>query len=175
MKYILLIICFAFTSCFSTNKLINESKNIPAEFSTERINGIYKNQIGNGNRIGLWNILADNKTFKGDWSLVSENSFVKIELIKETVLIVSLIEDDLITKSMEFKGKVTDGYFSLKKKFLLIPIPALLFHRERQTIVGNNEVGNLILTRGYKNGAWFLIMAGDYGGISSYEFEQKKN
>ena len=100
---------------------------------------------------------------------------MKIELIKETKLRVSLIENDLITKSIEFKGKVTDGYFSLKKKFLLIPIPALLVHRERQTIIGNNEKGNLILTRGYKNGAWFLVMAADYGGISSYEFEKEKN
>lgn len=100
---------------------------------------------------------------------------MKIELIKETKLRASLIENDLITKSIEFKGKVTDGYFSLKKKFLLIPIPALLVHRERQTIIGNNEKGNLILTRGYKNGAWFLVMAADYGGISSYEFEKEKN
>lgn len=30
------------------------------------------------------------------------------------------------------------------------------------------------MTRGYKNGAWFLVMAADFGGISSYEFEQEK-
>lgn len=170
-----MIICFSLTSCFSTKKLINESENIPVEFSIERLNGVYKNQIGDDTYVGLWNILADNKTFKGDWTKVSENSSVKIELLSETELRVSLIENDLVTKSMEFKGKVTNGYFSLKKKFLLIPIPALLFHRERQTIIGNNEKGNLILTRGYKNGAWFLVMAADVGGISSYEFEQKKN
>ncbi|MBQ0767977.1 MAG: hypothetical protein KBT58_01705, partial [Bizionia sp.] len=117
------------TSCLSTKKLINQSKNLPAEFSTERINGVYKNQIGNDKYKGLWNILADNDTFKGDFSLVPENSFVKIELTNETELKVSLIENDLVTKTMEFKGKVKDEYFSLNKKFLLIPIPALLIHR----------------------------------------------
>lgn len=170
-----MIICFSLTSCFSTKKLIHESKNTPVEFSVERINGVYKNQIGNNTDRGLWNILADNKTFKGDWTVASENSFVKIELINETELKVSLIENDSITKSMELKGRVTNAYFAVKKKFLLIPIPALLVHKERQTIIGNNEKGNLILTHGSKNSGWFLIMAADSGGISSYEFEQKKN
>lgn len=175
LKYILLIICFSLTSCFSTKKLISESENVPVEFSIKKLNGVYKNQNGKDTTIGLWNILADNKTFKRDSTLVSENSFVKIELISETEMKVSLVENDLVKKSMEFKGRVTNGYFSLKKKFLLIPIPALLFHRERQTIIGNNEKGNLILTRGLKNSGWFLFMAAEFGGISSYVFEQKIN
>lgn len=155
--------------------MIAESENKTTDFSAEKINGVYQNRIGNNERIGLWNILADNKSIKGDTTLVAENSFVKLELMSETQLKVSLIENDLIIKSMEFKGKIVDNYFSINKKLVLVPIPALYFHRERKTIVGNNENGNLNLTRGYKNGAWFLFMAGDYGGISNYQFERIKN
>ena len=86
----------------------------------------------------------------------------------------SLIENDSITKSMIFKGKIVDDYFSINKKFLLIPIPALLFHKERKTIIGIKKNGNLILTRGYKNAGWVLLFSTDFGGISSFEFEQKK-
>jgi len=150
--------------------LIAESENKATEFSTEKINGVYQNRIGNNDRIGLWNLLADNKSIKGDTTLVAENSFVKFELMSETELKVSLIESDSIIKTMEFKGKIVDNYFSINKKLVLVPIPALYFHRERKTIVGNNENGNLNLTRGYKNGAWFLFMAGDFGGISNYQF-----
>ncbi|PSG87330.1 hypothetical protein [Aurantibacter aestuarii] len=154
--------------------MIRENENSSAKFSTEKINGVYKNQINNNDKIGLWNILADNKTFKRDTTLVSENSFVKLELISETELKASLIENDSIIKNIEFKGKIVGDYFSINKKFLLIPIPALLFLKERKTIIGNNENGNLILTRGIKNGGWFLLFAADSGGITSYEFEQKK-
>lgn len=175
LSFILLISCFALTSCYSTKKLIGESKNTAIEFSSKNINGIYKNQIGNDEGSGLWSILEDNNSLKINTSKVLENSLVKLELISETRLRTSLIENDSIIKTMEFKGKIVDNYFSINKKFLLIPIPALLFHRERKTIVGNNEEGNLIVTRGYTNGAWFLVMAAEYGGISSFEFELKKN
>jgi len=100
---------------------------------------------------------------------------VKIDLINDTKLKVSLIENDMELKSMEFEGKIIDEYFSIKKKLLLIPIPFFTLHRERQTIIGNNDKSDLILTRGYYNAAWFVVMAADNGGISSYDFERKKN
>lgn len=125
--------------------------------------------------MGLWNILADNKTFHGDTSQVNENSYVKLELTSETKLRASLIENDTLLKTMNFKGKVVDDYFSIKKKLILIPIPALVWYRERKTIIGNDKNRNLILTRAKKNGAWILFMAADGGGITSYEFESKTN
>lgn len=76
---------------------------------------------------------------------------------------------------MTFKGEVVDNYFSIKKKMIVVPIPALFFHRERKTILGSHKNGNLHLTRGYKNASWFLFMAGDYGGISNYKFERIKD
>ncbi|OIQ22365.1 hypothetical protein [Lacinutrix sp. MedPE-SW] len=155
--------------------MIAESENKSTEFSAENINGVYRNKIGDNGKTGLWNILADNKTFKGDTTAATKNSFVKVELISNTELKASLIENDSITKSMLFDGEIVDNYFSIKKKMILVPIPALFFHRERKTILGNNKNGNLNLTRGYKNGAWFIFMAGDYGGISNYEFERIKN
>lgn len=155
--------------------MIAKSENQSTEFSAENINGIYQNRIGNSNTVGLWNILADNKTFKGDTTPVTINSVVKIELLSDTELKASLIENESITKYMLFSGKITGNYFSIKKKLIVIPIPALFFHRERKTILGTYKNGNLNVTRGYKNGAWFLFMAGDYGGISNYQFERIKN
>lgn len=167
-----MISCISLTSCFSTNKLISKSESKSIEFSIKKLNGSYSNQIENNEKVGLWNILADNKSFKGDWNKVVENSYVKFEMNSETELKVSLIENDSIIKKMELKGKIVNDYFSIKKKFLLIPVPAFLFLRERKTIIANDAKGNLILTRGYKNGAWFLVMASDFGGISSHEFKR---
>lgn len=162
------------SSCYSTKKLIAESKKKSTEFSTKNLNGVYQNLINSNSKIGLWNLLADNKTFKGDTLAPNKNSYVKLELISNSKLKVSLIENSLIVKDMEFDGKIVDNYFSIQKKLILIPVPALFFHRERKTILSNDTNGNLNLTRGYKNAAWFLFMAGDYGGISNYEFERIK-
>jgi hypothetical protein len=103
---------------------------------------------------------------------VLENSFVKIEVIDDTTVKATLIENDMPSKHMEFRGKIVDNYFSIKKKLLVIPIPALFILRERKAIMGTNKEGNLIITRANKNGAWFLVMAADSGGISSCEAEK---
>lgn len=68
----------------------------------------------------------------------------------------SLIINDSIQDTLVFDGKILENHFSIKKKMLLIPIPALLFHRERKTILGNDHNKNLVVTRGYKMQDGFL-------------------
>jgi hypothetical protein len=152
--------------------LIAKSENHPTDFSKKNIDGRYQNKIDESTRRGLWNILAENISFARDTTKVFDNSSVQFELVDEKTLNINLLLNDSVAKSMELSGKIKNGYFSIKSKFLLIPIPALLFYRERKTIIGNDTNGNLILTRGYKNGAWFLVIASDFGGISSFEFER---
>ena len=169
----MLFLTISLTSCYSTQKLIDKSTNTPTKFSKEKINGIYKNRIEGYTRTGLWNILADNKSFQLDTTAVQENSFVAIKLVDDTTIRATLIENDTPSKQMEFKGNIVGNYFSIKKKLLLIPIPAIFLYKERKTIIGTNSNGNLIITRANKNGAWFLVMAADSGDISSCEIEKK--
>ncbi len=172
-KYTFIILSIILTSCYSTKSLVKESKNQAVKFSIDKLNGLYKNKINVLEKNELWNILADNYRLKGDDRYTLDNSLVKLEVINKRKLKASLMENDSIIESLLFKGKITGKYFSINKKLFLTPIPALYLHSERKTILGNNKDGDLIITRGFKNAAWIIILTSNFDMIDNIKFEKK--
>lgn len=160
-------------SCIVTRNMKKKNDSNMVSFSKESIDGLYSNKIEGEKWInfGLWDILYRSSRTKLDSFVDADTSYnVKLELVNENLLNVKLIKDTIVYNEFNLKGKIDKEYFSVKRKYFLLPIPMLLFHFETKNLIGNSINGDLIVMHGTKREGWVLFMAGGGGGISKNRF-----
>lgn len=175
MRRLLLLICIcllSLTSCVSHKKMVAKTEATVVTFDKNRFEGFYQNQLDSESVRGLWNILVGSTQFDIDTTAVKPSSQVQLEWQPDGQLKAHLFENSQRVKSIDLEGEVRGNFYATRRKFLLIPIPALAFHKDRKVILGNDPDGNLIITRTYVNGAWVLFMANSGGGTVQYKSER---
>ena len=105
---------------------------------------------------------------------MAKDYLVGITKLNNEKLTVSLIHNGKILDEIVLTGEIEDDYFSVKRKYFLIPIPALLIHKETKNLLCNSPNGALVIMHGYKSGGWILFMAANGGGISNHQFKKMK-
>lgn len=165
------IITLIFTSCISTNKLMNLPSNTIKNVSFEYFNSNYSNKDIENSLQTLWELLYECKTLKNDTTKITDNTYINISFNKN-ILTVKAINDTSVLNSFELEEKIVDNYFSVKRKLILVPIPFIYFrHSERKVLLGIGLNGNLIVKNGVEENLW-ILMAGGYSGESSNEYEE---
>jgi hypothetical protein len=164
------------TGCLSTNKIAKKNLSEMEDFSKENLEGIYLNRCDTEDNNKLWKELYYSyHLFKADKTDIPEKTFVKLELNNPKNLTVTLISTEgEILNSFSLKGKIIDKYFSVKRNFFLIPIPAIFLYRERKILIGNSKDGNLILAGNDTGFAWILIISGGNSPfVTDYKFDKR--
>jgi len=170
-----LLLLMLITSCYSAKKLLNKSETPVVNFSAAKLNGIYKNQIKDFDNFGLWQLFYRSKSFIND-TISTVNTAVKLNMLTAKQLEVQLLSNGKIIRMAILKGHIKNGYFSVNKKLVYLPIPFLYKHQESKILVGNDNSGNLVVIHAFKDEDWQIIMAGGGGGgISNYTFERIGN
>lgn len=160
-----------------TSKSIKSKNNLDLiSYSKSRIEGTYLNIIeGHDYKdFGLWNMLARSYDNNLDTVSTTNEMTVRLQFTDSDILNVSLLKNNTVLKEFELKGKVDEEYFSIKRKYLLVPIPFLTIYSDTKNMLAITVNGNLNLLHANKHILW-LIMAGGGGGIGSYEFQKINN
>jgi hypothetical protein len=174
---VLILNLIIFSGCIATRNIKKENSVPMTEFSKTNFDGIYSNKIENLHfeKFGLWNLLIRSYSSKADTIITDNNMLVKLKMANENLVNVQLIRNDSTISEFNLRGKIDGEYFSVKRKYFLLPIPALLLHFETKNLIGNSKDGNLVIMHGHYREAWILIMAGGAGGISQNQFRKEKN
>ncbi|WP_194852059.1 hypothetical protein [Nonlabens antarcticus] len=165
MRNSLLLIALSIftTSCFSHRGLDRKSDYTVNSFSNDKINGLYQNLIPGDDRNSLWQDLYKNKSHK-DLIFNAERTQVELILMSKKRLKANLYRKGRLEDSIELKGKIRNGYFVINRRVSTFPLPIFFLYAENKTILGNDDLGNLILVQGQNN--QFLIMFALSGGDS---------
>ena len=137
-----------FSSCVSSQKLIRNSKYQAVTFSKQHLNGIYEFDRRLWNQ---FNRLSKTKNIITTDTL--SNATLHLKVNDKNELSVEIYLDKNPLHKVILKGKPMENYFSLKRKFILVPFfPVLYFHRDLKILLGNDAEGNLIILYGGTNG-----------------------
>lgn len=172
-KIVLLVLFLQiFSGCLSTSNMMFDNKENKRAFSTQEFNGLYSNVDTSHKSLHLWNLLARNYKKKAELIKTDSLMKVKLNLVNDEILSIQLISKDSILSEMTLKGKIENSFFSIRRKYFLLPLPLLLLHFETKNLLAISENGNLFLIHGYKRDGWILIMAGGSGGVSTWHFNK---
>jgi hypothetical protein len=172
----LLMVCsfLLFISCVSANKMMKRNKVIISDFSENNLNGVYHNKTDLVDSGSLWDLLYSSLYFKSDKTKIDSDTKVELKFRSNIILEVNLISNDSVVNSLKLRGKIEKGYFSVDKKVFLVPVPFFFFYRENKILLANNSAGGLLLIKDYIDYGWFIIIFGDSGDTSNYEFKKVK-
>lgn len=169
-----LLLLITLNSCITSEKLKRENPYELLDFSISNLEGTYSNKIEGGSceGFGLWNLLIRSYNKSADSVNVNNEMFVKLKMISADSLNVKLIDNNSTISEFTVKGKIDSEYFSIKKKYFLLPIPLIYLRFETKNMLGNASDRDLVLMHGYKREGWILIFAGGGGGISENKFRR---
>lgn len=178
---ILLLVSFV-TSCATFDKnVINEHSVSLTSENLMLLNGTYKRKSINDN-LNIRGYDNSNlfrcfflKPDRYGWTDSLQNDFIKMEVINNNRIKISLIKNGIIEKSKTLKGKIAENTFEFKKRFSLIPLIFLNFSEIRKTRIELLQNGNLLVDTFYEAIANFLIFpwGANYYGYD-LEFEKVK-
>lgn len=163
------------SSCYSTKRLIRESKFKSTDFNKENISGFYKNIVSDSITLELWKTLKESYTFEPD-TTVNDKAIVKLTLTDNQHLNVKLLRNETILDELNLIGKIKDDYFSIDRNLSFVPLfPIYYVHRETKTIIGNDKFGNLIVVDGFVGEGFILFMGAGTRNVNSYKYNRIKN
>ena len=177
LSFSIVILAFL-SSCITERELLSKYDNSKKMSVSDTTNVVYSNKnLGGEQYQNLSDLL--NGFHKIRIKEVQNHSldslFTKIEYDGNKKLKISLLKTDSLITSFSVKVKNNGNYLSLKRKFLLIPIPFIFFvHKQRKAIVFNNEEGDLVIINGESQLIWVLIANGN-NFFHVNEFKQAKN
>ena len=162
------------SGCMTSKKIKEKNLNKMADIYKSTIDGTYSNKIEGGKweTFGLWNLLIRSYNKKVDTVEVNNNMLVRLDMVSPDRLSVSLIDNHQVLSEFQLQGKIDDEYFSVKRKYFILPIPFLYLRFEAKNMIGTTTDGSLIIMHGYKREGWLLIMAAGSGGISENKFQR---
>lgn len=147
-----------------------KSAYLPSDFKKFGINGYYNNSLEDSTNIKLWTTLKESSSF--EWGTIKK-SIVKLELIDNKKLNISLMNEGKVLEEFYLNGKIKGDYFSVDKNLTFIPFfPIYYIHKESKIILGNDNDGNLIVVRGIIGEGHILIMGGGFRRINSTKYER---
>lgn len=165
-----------FISCGSNKRLAHLEPTDVIKFSLEMFNGDYRNKVVSqhkeSHKIGydLWRTLYMAYSIKECKVNASDSAILNLEFV-ENRLFVRLIEKDEVIQEIVLKAKPKEGYLSIKRKYILIPILPILFaFHNNKIVLTNMENGNLLLKLDYSEGGVMIIMASGNNDTVSSEF-----
>ena len=143
LSYISLLFVCVFISCSSLKHATNfTGKKDLSDTTLNRLTGKYKPYSivpNTQNKADLsWNI------FDVGYNPKTEQDFVEIKMISKNELSISYWDSTTLIKSKVFKGRIKDGYFVFKRKYLIIPALIVNLFRNRIFRIGVLSNGNLI-------------------------------
>jgi hypothetical protein len=172
------------SGCISTKKMRGENRSEMFNISKASLDGLYSNKEVSAEGWNYWQGLglleALNRNYSGKLkdSIINDTSYVKLELLNENLLNVKyLTKNYSVVGEFNLKGKIENKYFSVERKFFLLPIPFLFFYYETKNLIGTSSDSNLVVMHGSKDFVWLLVMAGgsEGDGISRMQFEKIRN
>lgn len=165
-RFCLLLIPLLFlSSCVSTYDLLESHATDVIRFSTDDLSGNYVNSEDSIRRT-LWATLYSSRSLRPDKTTIPDNAIINLHFESDKKLIAKAIVNDTVLNRVELKGKRKGDYFSIKRKLLVIPIPAFWIHQETKVVLGKTQNGDVVVKYGDFNAGWILIMAG--GGLHGY-------
>lgn len=168
----------AFTSCISLNDVVSRQYVEMDSLSTEKFNESYKNkaQLSEQN---LWSILekyTKKSYLKTSLRYIPDDATINLYFENKKTLLVSAFKNERLLEQMIIKGKIRKNkYFSLRRRFFMIPIPFLFFHNESKGILGIDKDKNLVLKDGHEEGIWLLIMANGFKQVDLHKYPKLKD
>ncbi len=161
-------------SCVSSKELNRVSPEQFAPFSTENFNGKYNNCTDSA-AFSLLDVLENKSLLFAEKSSDCQAAILELYFDGRHKLHIKQILDEKVVFETTVRVKQKKNYLSLKRKLLLIPIPAVFYwHDERKAIIGLTDKGELLIKQGSENFGWLFLFL--HGGNSSHTAARfKKN
>ena len=162
MKQIIIIFIFAifFSSCACLEKSVDNSGIFLTKSNLTLLNGKYQRksvQIGKDSlSVGdlYWNLFANSYSFAlatdvEVLNLKSDVDFIELKVINKNKILVSYINENDTLASKIMKGKIKNGYFEFRRKYLIIPLIFSNVYKNSKFRIGLSNDNNLM--GDYKN------------------------
>jgi hypothetical protein len=163
------------SSCIATDSLLKQVKEIDSKkLNINDINGVYKNISDSSNQVTLWTFLYDSKFLQiyDDTTKQTKEAMVRLFFNNKNKLTVSLIDSNKVINQFALKVKVKTNYLDVKRKFILIPFPPILYyHNESKAILFFEENEGLRIF--YNEDATIWILIGASSGKNTNAFFDK--
>lgn len=164
------------SSCISERKIMNKPTVPVREFSQTEFNGTYSNKHDRHKDKSysptLWEILEKSYSFRKRVK-VSKDALIELYFDGGNLLKISAYENNSSVAEIKLKVKIRNNYVVAKRKWLFIPIPALMYKYEEKVILGIINVNKIVVKRGYERNAWILLFAAGFSQIDKYFFDKK--
>ncbi|MBL7726320.1 MAG: hypothetical protein JNM68_01490 [Dinghuibacter sp.] len=148
------------------NNLLN-----PGNHSNTFLNGTYANRAPRNNGNGFYSLWFELDYRRNNEDTVPAKAMVQLELLSPRQLKASLWNNDTLLKTITLKGKIKDGYFSVRRYYNIIPIPFIYFrHNDHKIRLGKTTDGRLVADAAESHGGWILVMAAGYRQQYSMQF-----
>lgn len=136
-------------------KLDNNNKHV--------LNGKYANRAPRNNSNGFYSLWFELDYHRKNTDTVPEQAVVQLETLSPKRVKAGLWNNDTLIKTITLKGKIKDGYFSVKRYYNIVPIPFLYFrHNDHKIRLGKTTNGLLVADAAESHGGWILVMAAGY-------------
>lgn len=173
MKFIpltLFIIVF-YNGCISTSKLYNQTPSVLDSYNISTINGNY---INFNNNNSLWDIISSNQKVQSKKHSLTDSAIVSFTHLSNRIIEAKLHDQSKLIDSILIKGSMKENYFSVKRKFLLIPIPLICYiHKETKLLMGKNHHDSIIIKKGDIQFFWIIRSGGRQPHITNEYVFQK--
>lgn len=171
------IIYILFTSCSTFIEPI-EYSNL-AELTPDKLNilnGDYKRKTVNQANITNADLFNSFFMFFKDKGKDNQNDVVKLEVLKQNKIKVSLIKNGVTFKSRKMKGKLLKNTFDFNRRNLIIPLFPLAIYYDKKARISIKKNGNLMVDTKETGYGTFIFFP--FCGSNEYygaEFEKVDN
>jgi hypothetical protein len=166
-----ILILFLFSSCSTLKKSIKPESFIElTPTNIELINGRYEvNSTDSLNNNDLHWIIFDSGYNRKD-SIES----IELKVINNKKILITHYDGDSIVESKIFHGKIKDGYFQFRRKYLVIPILFVNLYRNRILRIGILKNSDLITDYNQISLGTFYFIFPFYSNKRNNNFEFKR-
>lgn len=185
-RWYLLALSVSLTGCTSFKEVERTNRLYLDEQKRELIAGLYESmpaRVGEieylREPISAGNISDQHFLFNrfklsssGEYSGVASDYLVQLEPINKNTIHLNLIEDSKIIKTRKIKGRYEDGYFYIRRKFIVVPFFPLLFgYRVQRQRIGL-ENGHLVVD--LRRNIWMSFLVAGRSENSQQEARYRK-
>ncbi|MBL7747420.1 MAG: hypothetical protein JNM19_08360 [Chitinophagaceae bacterium] len=177
-NYLLLLLLSLLASCAKI-KYPERTQLLPVTSTGDApINGKYKNMGSDtswGRPFTLWTALTlHTKQFIPDSLLPYPDAVVELQLQRRRKLNARLINDTQLIEERILKGRIRDGYFSVRRKVRYVGLPFLyLRYSDYKVQLGSDNNRHLLVDAVSSRFGWIFIMSAGTADQYHFQFEKK--
>jgi hypothetical protein len=182
MKNFLFILFSAFllSSCVSSKYFYEHYSDISHVDNLQKLEGTYGNKpindVGFDNNYSSLEKIIFNPFHINTWNEKRDFSGeIRIKVLSDNKIEVSHIDNGMILKTKELKGKIVNNYFEVNTRRRFIGFPFTYFKMDVEKLqLGVSENGSLIASNGrYHFGSIFIIFGDSTPSVPLSYFERK--